>query len=118
MEDNVIVRVEMVGQNMDISVIHVEGLIDTDTSRHLSKTLGEVIANKHFKVVVNLEKVDYISSAGWGIFIGELRELRKNGGDLKLASMVAEVEDVFKLLEFYNVLQKFDTVDEAVQDYH
>ncbi|MCK5243271.1 STAS domain-containing protein [bacterium] len=117
MKDNVTIHVDMVGPNLDIAVIHVAGLVDTNASRHLSRTLENMLTNKHYKVVVDLEKVDYISSAGWGIFIGELRELRQNGGDLKLAAMIPEVEDVFKLLEFYNVLQAFVTVDAAIRDY-
>jgi len=117
MRDDIQIRVDMVGSELDIAVIHVEGLIDTDTSRQLSKELENVIANKHYKVVINLEKVDYISSAGWGIFIGELRELRRNGGDLKLASLTPEVEEIFKLLEFYHVLKTYSSVDAALKEF-
>ncbi|MBN1595064.1 STAS domain-containing protein [candidate division FCPU426 bacterium] len=117
MQDDIKVHIDMTGTALEIAVIRVAGLVDTDSSRHLSRTLEEVIANGHYKIVVDLHQVDYISSAGWGIFIGELRALRRNNGDLKLARMKPEVEDVYKLLEFFNVLQSFDSVEAAVGDF-
>jgi anti-sigma B factor antagonist len=59
--------------------------------------------------------VDYISSAGWGIFIGEIKEIRNHGGDLKLAGMVPDVYEVFQLLEFQSILDAFPTTEEAVR---
>jgi hypothetical protein len=61
--------------------------------------------------------VEYISSAGWGIFISEIREIREHGGDLKLAGMVPDVKEVFDLLEFENILQAYTDSDLAVASF-
>ena len=61
--------------------------------------------------------MNYISSAGWGIFISEIKEIRENGGDLKLAAMIGDVYEVFELLEFQTILESFDTVEEAVKSF-
>ncbi|MGD1049387.1 MAG: STAS domain-containing protein, partial [Candidatus Krumholzibacteriaceae bacterium] len=66
---------------------------------------------------MDLGGVNYISSAGWGIFISEIKSIRENGGDLKLASMIGDVYEVFELLEFQTILQSFDTVQEAVKSF-
>ncbi len=59
--------------------------------------------------------MDYISSAGWGIFISEIKGIKENNGDLKLARMIPEVYEVFELLEFHYILKAYDTLDEAVE---
>jgi hypothetical protein len=61
--------------------------------------------------------VNYISSAGWGIFISEIKEIRENGGDLKLAAMTGDVFEVFELLEFQTILESFDSVEDAVNSF-
>lgn len=114
---NVEMQIEMMGPKKDIAVIRVYGFIDSDTSRSVSKFLDDVIKGGHYRIIFDLERAQYISSAGWGIFIGEVRTLRENGGDLKLAGMSPEVEEIFKMLEFFNVLKSFDTVKAAINDY-
>ena len=69
------------------------------------------------EVVVDLKDVDYISSAGWGIFIGEIKDIRHRGGDLKLSGMVGDVYEVFQLLEFHSILQAYDTSEEAISSF-
>ncbi|MCD4814294.1 STAS domain-containing protein [bacterium] len=117
MDHGVQINIDYEGANLEIAIIRVTGLIDTDTSRSVSRALEDVIAKKQFKVIMDLSRVDYISSAGWGIFIGELKELRRQGGDLKLACLTPEVDDIFKLLEFFNVLSTFDAVEDAVRSF-
>ena len=66
---------------------------------------------------VDLSGVNYISSAGWGIFIGEIKDIRHRGGDLKLCGMVGDVHEVFQLLEFHSILQAYPTSDDAVSSF-
>jgi anti-sigma B factor antagonist len=100
--------------NPDVSVLSVQGYVDTTTSSELEESLKRLLKKGRFNIVIDLGGVNYISSAGWGIFISEIKSIRENGGDLKLASMIGDVYEVFELLEFQTILQSFDTVDEAV----
>ena len=103
--------------NPDISVISVGGFIDTTTSSELEESLKRLLKQGQFNIVVDLGGVNYISSAGWGIFISEIKEIRENGGDLKLAAMIGDVYEVFELLEFQTILEAFDSVGEAVDSF-
>ena len=89
------VSVEKVGKEENVAIISVGGYIDTTTSSELERTLDSLLKEGVFQVVIDLEKVDYISSAGWGIFISEIKGIRERGGDLKLARMIPDVYDVF-----------------------
>ena len=111
------VSVEKTGPQSDISIIRVGGYIDTTTSSELERALDSLIKAGVFRVIIDLGNVDYISSAGWGIFISEIKGIRERGGDLKLAKMIPDVYEVFELLEFHYILKAFDTIDAAIQDF-
>ena len=111
------VYVEEAAQNRGVSVLRVSGYVDTTTSPDLERRLQALLREKRFHVVVDLTKVEYISSAGWGIFISEIREIREHGGDLRLAGMMPDVREVFDLLEFENILQSFTDSDLAVASF-
>lgn len=100
-----------------IQVLQVHGYIDTTTSPELERSLQGLLKEKAYQIVMDLGGVDYISSAGWGIFISEIKDIREHGGDLKLARMSSDVNEVFELLEFSNILQSFQTVEEALKGF-
>jgi anti-sigma B factor antagonist len=111
------VSVEKAGVNNHIAVIKVGGYIDTTTSAELEHALDSLLKAGTFDIIIDLGNVDYISSAGWGIFISEIKGIREKGGDLKLVRMIPDVYEVFELLEFHYILKAFDTIDEAVHDF-
>jgi anti-sigma B factor antagonist len=97
-----------------VSILRVSGYLDTTTAGELESALQKLIKGSKFRVVVDLTGVNYISSAGWGIFIGEIKEIRNNDGDLKLAGMTGDVREVYQLLEFHSILESYDTCDDAI----
>jgi anti-sigma B factor antagonist len=109
------VIVEEAGPNGAIAVVRVTGYVDTTTSHELEKKINAVLERRCYNVVVDLSAVDYVSSAGWGIFIGEIREIREQGGDLKLTGMSPDVYEVFELLEFQNILEAYASAADAVE---
>jgi anti-sigma B factor antagonist len=111
------VYVEEAAQNRGVSLLRVSGYVDTTTSPDLERRLQALLREKRYHVVVDLARVEYISSAGWGIFISEIREIREQGGDLKLAGMIPDVREVFDLLEFENILQSYPDADLAVSSF-
>lgn len=108
------VYVEESPQNRAVSVLRVSGYVDTTTSPDLERRLQALLKERRYHIVVDLSSVEYISSAGWGIFISEIREIREQGGDLKLAGMIPDVREVFDLLEFENILKSYPDADLAV----
>jgi len=111
------VSTEVTGSRNHISIIKVGGYIDTTTSSELERSLEALLKQGRFYIIVDLGNVDYISSAGWGIFISEIKSIRENGGDLKLARMVPDVYEIFELLEFHHILDVYDKVKDAVNKF-
>jgi anti-sigma B factor antagonist len=79
----------------DISVLCVSGKIDAVTSKDLEVALiGLIDKNKNF-LVVNMEKVEFLSSSGLRVLMASLNKLKHKDGDLLLAALQPFVKDVF-----------------------
>lgn len=100
-----------------VSEVRVDGVIDTRTAGELEQVLDSLVSRDRNRIVVDLAGVDYISSAGWGIFISHIKDVRTKQGDIKLSGMVPNVLEVYELLEFDQVLRAFGSVDEAKSDF-
>jgi anti-anti-sigma factor len=98
----------------DVVILKLQGLVDSGTSQLMEERLNDLISDGNVKIVVDLDLVDYISSAGWGIFIGEIKGIRASDGDIKLASMRPDVREVFDLLEFNTLLTPYDSRRDAL----
>jgi anti-anti-sigma factor len=116
--ENIKISLDASGIDGEISIVRVDGVIDTMTATELEKVMNSLLGQKRFNIVIDLGGVDYISSAGWGIFISNIREIRQNEGDIKLARMVPNVHEIFELLEFDSILNCFDNVEKAKQDFN
>jgi len=102
-------------QHKDITLVSVKGFIDTNTAPEFDKTFQSVLSEKKYNLIIDLKDASYISSAGWGIFVGEIKRIRNQKGNLFLVSMNPEVMEAYELLQFSTILKAFPTVDQAVK---
>ncbi len=107
-------KVEKVGANRNIAVLSLDGYVDSATSLNMDEAIDSILRQGVYCVVVDLTKVGYISSAGWGVFISKIKDIRENGGGLKIAGMRPDVRDVFDLLGFGHIIEAHENVDEAI----
>jgi anti-sigma B factor antagonist len=97
-----------------VSVLELKGYLDAHTAPRLEEVLQNLIENSHFNIVVNCRDLSYISSAGLGVFMAFIEDVRKNKGDIKLTNMSAKVYNVFDLLGFPLLYEIFKDEREAV----
>lgn len=101
-----------------VSCLYVKGFLDAHTAPKFEDALQALIDEKRYKIIVNLEDLTYISSAGLGVFMGFVEDVRSNGGDLKLSNMTTKVYKVFDLLGFPELYEIYDAEAEAVEKYN
>jgi len=99
----------------EIMIVELGGHVDQSNSFQLQKMFDDIIDSGVFKVIVNFHGLHYMSSAGWGIFVGEVKRFREKGGDIKLAAMTPEINDVYQMLEFYHILDDYTSVEAAAK---
>ncbi len=84
----------------DVECIYIQGYLDAHTAPKLENAIQDTLDNGDNRILVNFGELDYISSAGLGVFMVFIEEIRKKGGDIKLANMNEKVFSVFDLLGF------------------
>jgi anti-sigma B factor antagonist len=84
----------------NIIVLYLEGYLDAHTSVELEKAFEKVITEEKYRIIVNFEKLSYISSAGLGVFMAFIESVRDNNGDIKLCAMSDKIFNIFDMLGF------------------
>jgi len=101
-------------ENGDINIIDLKGYLDAHTAPTLENNFTELMKEKKFKIIVNFEDLAYISSAGLGVFMAYIENIRDNKGDIKLTNMSDKVFNIFDLLGFPLLYEIYKKEDEAV----
>lgn len=115
--DELQIHVSYTGNNDEIAVISARGYIDSTTTEKIETELLQQIALKKYRIIVDLEEINYINSSGWGVFLREIKDIRSKRGDLVLLKMTPDVRNVFETMEFSRILKSFDTFDEAIKSF-
>ncbi len=104
-------------QRDTISVLDLKGYLDAHTAPELEKAFEKQLDDKRYNIVVNFSDLSYISSAGLGVLMQFIEDVRKNEGDIKLSNMSSRVYNVFDLLGFPMLYEIFNEEDEAVKKF-
>ena len=98
----------------DVAVITVDGFLDAHTAPQFEQALQQEITGGRVKLAVDCSKLTYISSAGLGVFMGFIEEVREQRGDIKVCGLTPKVRQVFEILGFETIFELFDTVQAAL----
>ncbi len=96
------------------SVVALTGDLDIYTSPFLKRDLRALFERGQRRIVVNLQKVDYIDSAGLGVLIGALRRACALGGTISVVTRAERTRALFKSLGLTAVLAIFDEEADAL----
>lgn len=99
----------------DIAVIGIEGYLDAHTAPQFEEAIQSEIDAGHLRIVADCGKLTYISSAGLGVFMGFIEEVREQGGDIKICSLSPKVKQVFEILGFQALYDLCDDLPAAMQ---
>jgi len=97
----------------DFLVTTIKGRIDAVTSPELEKTLISQIEVGELKIIVDMQDVEYISSAGLRVFLLTAKKLNTLKGKLVFYGLQKMIEDVFKVSGFYSLFGIYSGKQEA-----
>ncbi len=92
----------------NIAVIFPKGHLDAHNVERFEKEILKQIDNDVVNIVINCKELNYISSAGMGIIMGYLDEIREKQGDIKLCSVNERVYEIFDLVGFTEIYDFLD----------
>ncbi len=109
-------KVELL-QKDNVQVVKIAGILDAHTTGELEKYFDKLVYEKKYHVLVNLTELNYISSAGLGVFMAYVETMRENNGDIKFAELQDKVFHVFDLLGFPMLYEFYKKEDEALKKF-
>jgi anti-sigma B factor antagonist len=95
--------------------ISIEGELDASSSILLDNTLTEAFTQKENKILVDCSRLNYISSAGLGVFMSYLQDFENNGISMALYNMNDKVRNVFTILGLDNLIKIVPNKKEAIE---
>lgn len=101
----------------DLTILSLEGYLDAHTAPEFENAVQQEIDAGRRKLIVNCEGLSYISSAGLGVFMSFLEEIREAGGDIKICGPSPKVLQVFELLGFPAIFDMLPDVSATVKRY-
>ncbi|MFA6456199.1 MAG: STAS domain-containing protein [Bacteroidota bacterium] len=110
-------KVTIRSRDNNIHVMELRGYLDAHTTPVLEESFQQLLNDKRYRLIVNCKELTYISSAGLGVFMAFIEDVRANNGDIKLSDMSPKVFNIFDLLGFpmlYDIV-KFE--EEAAQKF-
>ena len=98
-------RISDVKSASRISVLAIEGAIDLSNVSRLKEAFEGLFAKGVYKIVLDLEKVTFIASAGLGCLLTARDIVMKHAGNMVFAGTNAKVREVFELLGITGLLR-------------
>jgi len=99
-------------EDSGVTYVTIEGEVDASSSIHLDQSLGEAVESSH-KILIDCSGLDYISSAGLGVFMSYISVLEEKAIKLVLFGLSDKVFHVFQILGLDQLLRIEKTEDEA-----
>lgn len=96
-------------------LLKVKGRVDSATASKLAETLNSLVASGHFKFVLDLSEVDFMSSAGLRVLIATQKTCKRyNRGQVVLALVPQRIYEALDLAGFVPLFKFYDNLLDAV----
>ena len=102
----------------DVTVLDLKGKMTLGEGDELLKDkINSLLASGKKKLVLNLEGVPYIDSAGLGEIVRTYTTVSRQGGSLKLLNLTKRIEDLLSITKLLTVFDTYDNEADPVKSY-
>ena len=101
-----------------VTVVKCLGRLDSETYMETKDKVLYFLKENKVKLVLDLSETQYVSSAGWGVILGHLKEFRDKGGNIVICSANGHVKEVYEIMELKEVLESYPDVEKACDTFN
>lgn len=98
-------------------VVKLEGKLDVNLSVSIESELDALIDSGSNNLILEISKVEYLSSSGIRVFINMMRKIKDKNGRLVLASVPDVIKKILKTVDLEDLFEVFDSVDDALASF-
>ena len=81
----------------NMPVLDLDGEIDVYTYPKLNEILLELIKEKYYCIVINMEKIKYIDSTGLGVLANCVNKIAPKNGELRIVCTNTQLTKIFSV---------------------
>ena len=101
-----------------VTVLDLKGKMTLGEGDELLKEkINAMLQQNRKHLLLNLEGVPYIDSAGLGEIVRTYTTVSRQGGKLKLVNLTKRITDLLSITKLLTVFETFDSEKEAVRSY-
>ena len=102
----------------DVVVLDLTGKLTIGEGDELLKErISNLIQQGHRNLLLNLEGVPYVDSAGLGEIVRTYTTVSRQGGKLKLVNLTKRITDLLAITKLLTVFETYESEDEAVKSF-
>jgi anti-sigma B factor antagonist len=102
----------------DVTILDLKGKMTLGEGDEMLKDrINTLVGQGKKKLVLNLDGVPYIDSAGLGEIVRTYTTVSRQGGKLKLLNLTKRIQDLLSITKLLTVFEVFDTEQEAVRSF-
>ncbi len=102
----------------DVTILDLKGKMTLGEGDELLKDkINSLIHQSQKKLLLNLEGVPYIDSAGLGEIVRTYTTVSRQGGNLKLVNLTKRITDLLSITKLLTVFETFDSESEALKSF-
>jgi anti-sigma B factor antagonist len=106
------VQIDTIKEN-DVTILNINGDVDASSSIQLDESLGAIVSNGDPKILIDCGGLNYISSAGLGVFMSYIEDVNSKNIKMALFGLNDKVMNVFEILGLDQLLTIVKTKKEA-----
>ncbi|OPY68242.1 MAG: putative anti-sigma factor antagonist BtrV [Syntrophorhabdaceae bacterium PtaU1.Bin034] len=100
-----------------ISIVAIKGRMDAVTTPEIESKLTQLVNGGEKKLLVNLNDLEYISSAGLRALLATAKRLKSEQGDIAFTNLGGHVKEVFEISGFYSIFKVFESTEAALEQF-
>lgn len=96
------------------TIISTDARIDHLTAPDLDDTLKQLIDNGHYRIIFDMSRIDFVSSAGWWVLIKAQKTCKQNErGEILLVGLQEPIRESMNLIGITPLFHQYDQLCEA-----
>jgi stage II sporulation protein AA (anti-sigma F factor antagonist) len=103
--------------NGDVAIINLQGPLDFTSSNQLKEASREFFSRDNCKLVLNMERVDFINSPGLGALVSILKEVRNHNGELKISNLAEYIKEIFDITQLSSIFEICEDETHALKSF-
>lgn len=96
-------EISILNHNEEV-VVCVDGRVDTITAPELEKAIQPYFSEAGLTLILECEKISYMSSSGLRVILIAYKQMTANGGRFILRNLIPEVRSVFDMTGFSRII--------------